>query len=431
MPRRSPIGAPLAGLAALVAVPLALGACATGPSHATMSPESTRIATIVEQQMQELSLRAVIVEVGVGDELVLSRAWGESMTGVPATTDMHFRNGAVAFAYVSNLLMQYVDAGAVALDDTIDEWFPELPAADVVTLRMLANQTSGYPDFEKDPAWNAAYNDDPFQEFGFQERLDTAFSKPLQFEPGTNWSYSHTNFMILGEILAAVGGAPLDELLAAKVLGPLGLTGTSAHDSAFIPEPVLHAYTSERRVALGIPAGVAFTEESTYWNPVWGTPTGAAQTTTIGDLTRTAAIRTRATGSSARSAPRSRTTPRRCRADRRGLGCETRRDRGSRRVPRFPLRGTAWSVLLLARQHERDPARLDVERRVAGSRGRRGELGLRLPDEARLLRVGVEHLVEGDAHEAAALSAPPESVLAHGQERRTRASESHVTGGIG
>lgn len=288
MPRRSPIGAPLAGLAALVAVPLALGACATGPSHATMSPESTRIATIVEQQMQELSLRAVIVEVGVGDELVLSRAWGESMTGVPATTDMHFRNGAVAFAYVSNLLMQYVDAGAVALDDTIDEWFPELPAADVVMLRMLANQTSGYPDFEKDPAWNAAYNDDPFQEFGFQERLDTAFSKPLQFEPGTNWSYSHTNFMILGEILAAVGDAPLDELLAAKVLGPLGLTGTSAHDSAFIPEPVLHAYTSERRVALGIPAGVAFMEESTYWNPVWGTPTGAAQTTTIGDLTRTA-----------------------------------------------------------------------------------------------------------------------------------------------
>jgi len=184
VPRRSPIGAPLAGLAALVAVPLALGACATGPSHATMSPESTRIATIVEQQMQELSLRAVIVEVGVGDELVLSRAWGESMTGVPATTDMHFRNGAVAFAYVSNLLMQYVDAGAVALDDTIDEWFPELPAADVVTLRMLANQTSGYPDFEKDAAWNAAYNDDPFQEFGFQERLDTAFSQPSSSSPG-------------------------------------------------------------------------------------------------------------------------------------------------------------------------------------------------------------------------------------------------------
>ena len=234
------------------------------------------------------AILAVLVEVTIGDELVLSRAWGESMTGVPATTDMRFRNGAVAFAYLGHLLMQFVDAGTVGLDDTIDAWFPELPAADAVTLRMLANQTSGYPDFEKDPAWNAAYNDDPFREFGFQERLDTAFSKPLQFEPGTNWSYSHTHFLILGEILAAIGGAPLDELLAAKVLGPFGLTGTTAHDSAYTPEPVLHAYSSERREVLGIPAGVAFTEESTYWNPVWGTPTGAAQTTTIGDLTRTA-----------------------------------------------------------------------------------------------------------------------------------------------
>ena len=44
----------------------------------------------------------------------------------------------------------------------------------------------------------------------------------------------------------------------------------------------------EMSKVLGIPAGVAFTEESTCWNPVWGTPTGAAQTTTIGDLTRTA-----------------------------------------------------------------------------------------------------------------------------------------------
>lgn len=280
---------PLSRIAALVTIPFVLTGCAmAGPRPTTSSPDAAAISEIVEQQIEALSLRAVIVEVTVGDELILSQAWGESMTGVPATTDMHFRNGAVAFAYIAHLLMQYVDAGTVALDDTIDAWVPELPASDEVTLRMLANQTSGYPDFEQDPAWNAAYNDDPFQEFGYQERLDIAFSRPLAFAPGTNWSYSHTNFMILGHILEAVGGAPLDELLAAKVLGPLGLTETASHDSAFIPEPVLHAYTSERRGVLGIPTGVAFTEESTYWNPVWGTPTGAAQTTTIADLTRTA-----------------------------------------------------------------------------------------------------------------------------------------------
>ena len=67
------------------------------------------------------------------------------MDGVPATTDMHFRNGAVAFAYVSTLLMVFVDRHKVGLDDTIDRWMPTLPEADKVTLKMLANQTSGTP----------------------------------------------------------------------------------------------------------------------------------------------------------------------------------------------------------------------------------------------------------------------------------------------
>ena len=49
-----------------------------------------------------------------------------------------------------------------------------------------------------------------------------AFSRPMQFEPGTNWSYSHTNFMILGEILSKIGNKPLDVLLREKVLDPDG-----------------------------------------------------------------------------------------------------------------------------------------------------------------------------------------------------------------
>ncbi|CAN5225334.1 serine hydrolase domain-containing protein [soil metagenome] len=210
------------------------------------------------------------------------------MTGVPATTDMHFRNGAVAFEYVSTLLLQYVDEGRITLDNTVDRWMPDLPESNKVTLRMLTNQTTGYPDFETDPGWTAAYNANPFHEFTFAERLAYAFDRPLQFAPGTNWSYSHTNFMILGQILSLIGGAPLDHLLQQKVLGPMGLTQTAAYDSSVVPEPALHAFSSERHVALAIPQTTPFYEESTYWNPVWGTPVGAAETTDIADMTKTA-----------------------------------------------------------------------------------------------------------------------------------------------
>ena len=95
--------------------------------------------------MKTEHLRAVIVKVTQGDKVVINQAFGESMTGVPATTAMHFRNGAVAFSYLGTLLMEFVDEHKVKLDDTIEHWMPDLPQANKVTLKMLANQTSGYP----------------------------------------------------------------------------------------------------------------------------------------------------------------------------------------------------------------------------------------------------------------------------------------------
>jgi CubicO group peptidase (beta-lactamase class C family) len=281
-------------VAAAVLAVLTLGVTAAPAGATTTSagtPEGTpsAIADIVRSAMAEDHLRAVIVEVTRGEEVVTRQAFGTSMDGVPATTDMYFRNGAVAFAYLGTLLMQFVDEHEVALDDTIDRWMPNLPEADEVTLKMLANQTSGYPDYETDPAWEAAWSADPFHIWTFEERLAYAFSRQVQFAPGTNWSYAHTNFMILGEILAKIGGKPLDTLLREKVLGPMGLTGTVASVTSGVPDPVLHTFSSERRGALGIPPTTAFYEESTFWNTQWGTPIGANETTTIGDMATTAA----------------------------------------------------------------------------------------------------------------------------------------------
>jgi CubicO group peptidase (beta-lactamase class C family) len=285
--RRSSVAA--AALAVLTLGGTAVPAGATTTSVGTPQEETaSAIAEVVQSAMAEGHLRAVIVEVTQGGEVVTRQAFGTSMEGVPATTDMHVRNGAVAFAYLGTLLMEFVDEHQVGLDDTIDRWMPDLPEADQVTLKMLANQTSGYPDYETDPAWEAAWSADPFHIWTFEERLTYAFSRPIAFPPGTNWSYAHTNFMILGEILARIGGKPLDQLLQEKVLGPMGLTSTVASVTSEVPDPVLHTFSSERREALGIPPATAFTEESTFWNTQWGTPMGANQTTTIDDMATTA-----------------------------------------------------------------------------------------------------------------------------------------------
>ena len=246
------------------------------------------ILALVGDAMARQDLKAAIVRVTIDGQELVTAALGESMTGVPATPDMHFRNGAVAIFYMSTLLLRLVDQNVVSLDDPLSTWLPDLPDADQVTLRMLANMTAGYPDYVQNPDFAPALYADPFRQWTPDEQIALTLSTPRIFAPGTNWDYSHSNYVILGQALEVITGQPLDVLLQEQVLGPLGLTNTRGSSTAAIPEPVLHTFTSERREALGIAPGTRFYEESTYWNPSWTLPAGSIQTTNIADMTATA-----------------------------------------------------------------------------------------------------------------------------------------------
>ena len=228
------------------------------------------VMEIVRAYMEEAHLKAVIVRVTVDGEEIVTAAEGESMTGVPATTDMHFRNGAVAISYVSTLMLQLVDEKKMTLDDKLSMYLPDLPHADEVTVGQLAQMTSGYQDFVlgNDEFAQIAYSD-VFKAWTTEDQLALAMDKPLWFEPGTNWAYAHTNYVILGLVLEEVTGMSLEDALQEKVLDPLGLDETKASLTAEIPEPALHAYSSERRAFFGIPEGTRFYEDSTSWNPSW------------------------------------------------------------------------------------------------------------------------------------------------------------------
>jgi CubicO group peptidase (beta-lactamase class C family) len=201
---------------------------------------------------------------------------------------MHFRNGAVAISYMSTLLLQLVDQKKITLNDKLSEWLPDLPGADRVSLRMLSNMTAGYSDYVADEQFIKALYMDPFRQFAPQELIAIGTSKSQVFEPGTNWDYSHTNYVILGQALEKIAKKPMATIMQDNIIGPLGLKDTDSPATAAIREPVLHAFSSERREALGIAPARRFYEESTYWNPSWTLAQGAIQTTNIYDMSTTA-----------------------------------------------------------------------------------------------------------------------------------------------
>ena len=124
------------------------GASSTAGDAASADPaKAATVDTVVQEAMTARHLRAVIVRVTIDGKEIITKAYGESMTGMPATVDMHFRNGAIAISYVSTLLLTLVDEKKVSLEDKISKWLPEIPHSDEVTLGQLAQMTSGYTDF--------------------------------------------------------------------------------------------------------------------------------------------------------------------------------------------------------------------------------------------------------------------------------------------
>ena len=245
---------------------------------------------IVREAMTQIASKAVIVRVTVDGKEVVTEAVGESMTGVPATPAMHFRNGAVAISYVSTLLLLLAEDGTVSLDDKLSTWLPEVPHSDQVTLRQLAQMTSGYVDYViGNTAMNDALYADPFRAWSTHDLLEYATSKPLVVQPGDELELrAHQLRPPRAWPSRRPPARRCQDLLSDKVLRPLGLTNTVASLTAEIPSPVLHAFTSERRQALGIPAATPFYEDSTFWNPSWTITHGAIQTTNIYDLEATA-----------------------------------------------------------------------------------------------------------------------------------------------
>jgi CubicO group peptidase (beta-lactamase class C family) len=252
--------------------PLACGGGKIGDECVDKERAASEIDKIVRKTMAENDIKAVIAGVAVDGEPVITKAWGESMTGVPATYDMHFRNGSVAIAYLGVVTLQLQEKGVLSLDDKLSKWFPDYPKANRITLAMLLNGTSGYADYVNLKVLPLYQN--PFRAWQPDELIDISFKQPMLCEPGTCFAYAHTNFVILGKVLEKATGRGVAELIRNGILVPLSLNDTRSEQTAIIQEPVLHAFDAERGIY----------EDATYWDPSWTLARGAVMTSNVGDI---------------------------------------------------------------------------------------------------------------------------------------------------
>lgn len=148
-----------------------------------------------------------------------------------AEPGMQYSIGSVSKQFTAAMALLLVQDGKLKLDDPVGKYLPELTRAGEVTVRQVLSMTSGYQDF-----WPEDYVMTSMMVPATpQHILDVWGKKPLDFEPGTEWQYSNTNYVIAGRIVEIVGGKPLIEQLQERIFRPLKMTGVFNSDASRLP----------------------------------------------------------------------------------------------------------------------------------------------------------------------------------------------------
>ncbi|GIH19343.1 serine hydrolase [Rugosimonospora africana] len=213
---------------------------------------------------------------------------GVSRLGAAAKppTDGRFRIGSTTKTFTATVVLQLVGEDKIGLDTPVADYLPQFGLDRRITVRMLLQHTSGlfeftgqsYPDgtYVAGIPWSGKeWVDNRFRTYRPEDLVRFALSKPALFAPGTDWSYSNTNYVLARLLIEKVTGHSYADEVQRRIVRPLGLSGTVVPGtSPQIPGPHAHAYYQYEE------AGQPKTVDITRQNPSWISSAGEMISTT-------------------------------------------------------------------------------------------------------------------------------------------------------
>ena len=237
-----------------------------------LPPElAAKLDAAVRSALPQTSAPGVIVGV-VTPSGTWKAAYGiaDPSTHTPMAVGMHTRIGSVTKTFTGTAIMQLAEAGKLSLDDTIGKYVPGIPNGDRITLRQLANMTSGLASYTRSKKFQDVLFSRPETIFTPRQLLDLGLAEPPLFAPGAAFDYSNTNTILLGMVIEKVTGKPIGQVFKEQIFDPLKLTNTSwPGDSIEIPTPFAQGFTLQ-----GDFAKPDAPSNATHWNPSWGWTAG-------------------------------------------------------------------------------------------------------------------------------------------------------------
>ena len=194
---------------------------------------ATQIDQAAAQVLETTGVPSASIAVVEDGKVAYVKAYGKAQLSpeVDVTPAMPYSVGSISKQFTAAAIMLLVQQGKLTLDDPIAKFLPNLTRASEVTVRMVLSHTSGYQDY-----WPEDYvMTSMLVPTNAQHILDVWAHKPLDFEPGTKWQYSNTNYVIAGQIVEKLSGDNLIHFLTVHIFTPLGMTSVLNTDAARLP----------------------------------------------------------------------------------------------------------------------------------------------------------------------------------------------------
>ena len=209
---------------------------------------AAKIDEIAAKALTDSGAPSVSIAVVQGGKIVCEKAYGKARLDPPADArpQMRYCIGSVSKQFLAGAVLLLVQDGKLSLDDRVSRYLPNLTRAGEITVRQLLSHTSGYQDYYPQD-YVAPFMTRPVTA---EDILDQWARKPLDFDPGTRWQYSNTNFVAAGRIIEKITGATFFAFLSSRILHPLGMTSAIDLASQVLGPSDAAGYT---RFALGPP----------------------------------------------------------------------------------------------------------------------------------------------------------------------------------
>jgi CubicO group peptidase (beta-lactamase class C family) len=207
-----------------------------------------KVDSIVRQSLTTTGVPSASIAIVQAGAIAYLQAYGDSRIEprTPASPAMRYSIGSISKQFTAAAILLLAEQGKLSLDDPVSRFVPDLTRGNEVTIRELLSHSSGYQDY-----WPQDYVP-PFmlQSVNTETILNLWARKPLDFDPGTEWQYSNTNFVIAGLIVEKASGEPLLQFLSTHIFAPLGMKSVINIDQNRLTETDATGYL---RYALGPP----------------------------------------------------------------------------------------------------------------------------------------------------------------------------------